>query len=188
MCLATIKPIHSLVAGVMEGVGKPELLIGGALSEHSYELKPSDARKIQRASGDLRGRAGSGNLSDGAAGGARPARIVALEQAPDVRLIAARRGGLWGNDRDEGPTDPHIWLDPQNAIAMTGAIADALERADPAHAGQYRVNAARQVASLTLSTGNWRRGWRRSATDHTSSSTMPITISSRATDCIPPAP
>ncbi len=47
--LATIKPVHSLVAAVMAGVGAPGLLIGGASSGHSYVLKPSDARKIAAA-------------------------------------------------------------------------------------------------------------------------------------------
>ncbi len=148
--LVTIKPIHSLVAGVMEGVGKPELLIGGALSEHSYALKPSDARKIEHATvifeigPDL-----ETYLMGPLEALGRHSKVIALEQAPDVKLLLARRGGIWGNDHDEGPNDPHIWLDPQNAIAMTSAIADALQRADPAHGGQYRVNAARQVAALT---------------------------------------
>src|ERR1700744_4715256 len=47
--LATIKPIHSLVAAVMRGAGTPDLLIQGAQSEHSYALKPSDAGKIGQA-------------------------------------------------------------------------------------------------------------------------------------------
>ncbi|MGA7711176.1 MAG: zinc ABC transporter substrate-binding protein [Rhizomicrobium sp.] len=149
--LATIKPIHSLVAGVMEGVAKPDLLIGGALSEHSYALKPSDARKIEHASVIFEvGQDLETYLMGPLAALGGHSNIIALEQAPDVKLLVARRGGIWGNDHDEGPNDPHIWLDPQNAIAMTGAIADALERADPAHAGQYRVNAARQVAALTV--------------------------------------
>ncbi|MBM3559858.1 MAG: zinc ABC transporter substrate-binding protein, partial [Alphaproteobacteria bacterium] len=41
--VASIPPVHSLVAAVMEGVGKPALLIPGAVSEHTYTLKPSDA-------------------------------------------------------------------------------------------------------------------------------------------------
>jgi zinc transport system substrate-binding protein len=147
--LATIKPVHSLVAAVMAGVGAPELLIGGALSEHSYALKPSDARKIEGATAifeigpDLETylTAPLATLSD-------PGRVVALERAPGVHLLPARRGGLWGGDTDEGPTDPHLWLDPRNAIAMTAAIAAKLVTIDPAHAGAYRANAARETAML----------------------------------------
>jgi zinc transport system substrate-binding protein len=149
--LATLKPVHSLVAGVMEGAGRPDLLIGGALSEHSYALKPSDARKVRDAAlifeiGPDMETYLSGALTT--AGG----RVVVLEQAPGVKRIAARQGGLWGDgdhDHDHhGGTDPHVWLDPQNAIAFTKAIADALARTDPAHAALYRANAARRIAML----------------------------------------
>ncbi len=151
--LATLKPVHSLVAGVMEGAGTPDLLIGGALSAHSYALKPSDARKLNAAAlifeiGPDMETYLIGALA--AAGG----RVVVLERAPGVKLQAARRGGLWGDDadhdhgHDHGLTDPHVWLDPQNAIAMTRTIAAALAKTDPAHAGLYRANAARQIVRL----------------------------------------
>lgn len=45
----TIKPIHALVAQVMEGVGTPSLLVEGAASPHTYALKPSDARALHTA-------------------------------------------------------------------------------------------------------------------------------------------
>lgn len=46
---ATIKPIHALVAQVMEGVGSPSLLVQGAASPHNYALKPSDAKALNNA-------------------------------------------------------------------------------------------------------------------------------------------
>lgn len=150
--LATLKPVHSLVAGVMEGAGQPDLLIGGALSEHSYALKPSDARKVRDATLIFEVGPDMETYLSGALATAS-GRVVALEQAPGVKKIAARQGGLWGDDHDHdghahGGTDPHVWLDPQNAIAFTRAIADALARTDPAHAGLYRANAARRIALL----------------------------------------
>lgn len=45
----TIKPVHALVAQVMEGVGTPDLLVKGAASPHTYALKPSDARALNHA-------------------------------------------------------------------------------------------------------------------------------------------
>ncbi len=42
--VASIKPVHALVAGVMEGVGSPGLLIQGNASPHAYTLRPSDAK------------------------------------------------------------------------------------------------------------------------------------------------
>ncbi|MDE3115535.1 MAG: zinc ABC transporter substrate-binding protein [Pseudomonadota bacterium] len=149
--LATIKPVHSLVAGVMEGVGQPALLIGGGLSEHSYALKPSDAAKIAGAEvvfwigPDL-----ETTLIGPLANLAGDARVVALEEAPGLRRLMARPAGLWeGKPPASGPINPHIWLDPQNAIAMTRAIAAALSAADPADAARYGANARRQIARLT---------------------------------------
>jgi zinc transport system substrate-binding protein len=47
--VASIKPVHSLVAAVMEGVGTPELLVKGAGSPHTYALRPSEARALEQA-------------------------------------------------------------------------------------------------------------------------------------------
>ena len=47
--VASIKPVHSLVAAVMEGVGTPDLIVGGAASPHAYALKPSQAQALENA-------------------------------------------------------------------------------------------------------------------------------------------
>lgn len=150
--LATIKPVHSLVAAVMEGVGTPQLLIGSAVSEHGYVLKPSDARKIVRAKvvfwvgPDL-----ETYLIAPLASLAADASIVALENANGVHRLAARPGGLWNGPATGSPggrINPHIWLDPRNAIAMTHAIAAALSAADPQHAKRYAANATAEAARL----------------------------------------
>ena len=47
--VASIKPVHSLVASVMQGVSQPSLLVKGAGSPHTYSLKPSQAKELQAA-------------------------------------------------------------------------------------------------------------------------------------------
>lgn len=47
--VASIKPVHSLVAAVMEGVGQPGLIIEGAGSPHTYAMKPSQAQMLEQA-------------------------------------------------------------------------------------------------------------------------------------------
>lgn len=47
--VATIAPVHSLVSGVMEGVGEPSLLLKGFVSPHAYSLRPSEARRLEQA-------------------------------------------------------------------------------------------------------------------------------------------
>ena len=46
--VTTIKPLHSLVAQVMDGVGEPVLLIKQG-SPHGYQSKPSDVQAIAKA-------------------------------------------------------------------------------------------------------------------------------------------
>jgi zinc transport system substrate-binding protein len=47
--VATVAPVHSLTAVVMEGVGEPHLLLPPQVSPHDYALRPSDARAIADA-------------------------------------------------------------------------------------------------------------------------------------------
>ena len=44
-----IAPIHSLVARVMHGVGAPDLIVAPDASPHSYALRPSQARALEKA-------------------------------------------------------------------------------------------------------------------------------------------
>ncbi|NDW07502.1 zinc ABC transporter substrate-binding protein [Jiella pacifica] len=53
-----------------------------------------------------------------------------------------------GHDHGQTGINEHVWLDPENAVAMTKAIAATLEKVDPAHAEAYRNNAEAYVARL----------------------------------------
>lgn len=153
--VASIKPIHSLVAAVMEGVGEPDLLVLGTGSEHSYSVRPSQARALARA--DVVFWVGETMETflikplDALAGNAE---VVALWEVPGLTLLPTREGGMWdahgqGHDHDaeedhaHGEIDMHIWLDASNAKVLVPAIATALSDADPANASTYRANAAR---------------------------------------------
>lgn len=152
--LASIKPIHSLVAGVMNGDHAPRLLVAGATSPHTYSLRPSDARALGRA--DVIFWVGH-NLESFLEKSIEslPANVtaVALMDAPGVRALSYREGTTFeahdhaaddhGGDEheDENALDPHIWLDPVNAQALVRAIAAALITADPEHAPLYAANA-----------------------------------------------
>ena len=48
--VTSIKPVHSLVSAVMEGVAEPSLLVKGAGSPHTYTMRPSDAQALENAS------------------------------------------------------------------------------------------------------------------------------------------
>ncbi len=151
--VASFKPVHSLVAAIMDGVGTPVLLVKGAASPHSYALTPSDAQAIQDARVIFW--IGEGletflhkaieTLPEGA-------RSVELADVPGLTVLPVREGGIWDehlHEESEGeehaeeehePYDGHLWLDPANAKLMAAAIASELANVDPANAGAYRTN------------------------------------------------
>ena len=47
--VASIKPIHSLTSYLMDGVGKPDLIVDGYASPHGFAMKPSHAKMLQDA-------------------------------------------------------------------------------------------------------------------------------------------
>lgn len=53
-----------------------------------------------------------------------------------------------GHDHAHDGTDPHAWLDPENAKLWMTAIADSLATLDPDHAGAYRANALAGIAEI----------------------------------------
>ncbi|MHA1528670.1 MAG: zinc ABC transporter substrate-binding protein [Alphaproteobacteria bacterium] len=147
--VASIAPVHSLVARVMQGAGTPHLLLPPGASPHDHALRPSDATALERAAlvfwvGPRLERWLTRSLTTLAAG----ARLVRLADTPGLTRLALREGAVFEADGhgpapelSEDQTDPHLWLDPMNAKLWLGAIAAALAEADPARRALYRANA-----------------------------------------------
>jgi len=106
---ASIKPIHSLVAGVTAGVTEPYLLIPGSASPHSYSLKPSDAQALENANivfwvGEDLETFMTGPLE----ALADDATVVPLTKAPGVTLLDVREGDDWeAHDHAHGEAHDH---------------------------------------------------------------------------------
>ncbi len=107
--VASIKPIHSLVAAVMEGVGEPELIIEGAGSPHTYALKPSQARVLQNADVVFWfGHELEAFLEKPLEAIAKDAKSVELLDAHDLIKLEFREGGAFekhGHDDQDGHDD-----------------------------------------------------------------------------------
>jgi zinc transport system substrate-binding protein len=135
----TVKPVHSLVAGVMQGVAEPVLVMGTGASPHHYTLRPSERRAIANASlifwvgpeleTFMPRILGSLDASS---------KNVALIEANGLLRLPARTAHHHAAAGSK--IDPHIWLSPQNAHAMVDAIADELSRMDAVHAHIYDDN------------------------------------------------
>lgn len=130
--VADIAPVHSLVAAVMEGLGEPALLVAQGASVHHMQLRPSQARRIAEA--DLVvtiGPALAPWIERPLAGRHEGAAVLTLLEVPGTKL----------RNHDGGGLDPHAWLDPDNALLWTDAIAAELSRLDPENAARYAANA-----------------------------------------------
>lgn len=162
--VASIKPVHSLVAAVMAGVGEPTLIVKGAASPHTYALKPSDAGALESA--DIVFWTGHGMelfLGDALETLATKATVVELADSPGITLLPVREGGAFephsdgdeaahddhAHEHDEhGEGDMHFWLDPENAKLMVTRIATTLAETDPENATAYQANAEAELVRL----------------------------------------
>ncbi len=149
--VASIAPVHSLLAGVMKGAGTPKLLISGGGSPHSYVLKPSDARALAGARAVFWiGPALEGFLVKPLLALTRRVFTVELAGAEGVISRPSESGG-------GGGPDPHIWLDPVNAAHMIRTMVIVLANVDPANAVLYRKNGSAVMAGLAGLEGEIRR-------------------------------
>jgi zinc transport system substrate-binding protein len=109
--VASIKPVHSLVAAVMEGVATPQLLVKGAASPHAYSMRPSEAAMLERA--PVVFWVGEGVETflekplDSLAGNAQ---VVELAEAPGITLLDVREGGAF-EPHGHGDEDDHAGHD-----------------------------------------------------------------------------
>ncbi|KAB7627219.1 zinc ABC transporter substrate-binding protein [Alkalilimnicola sp. S0819] len=151
--VVSIKPLHSLAAGVMAGIAEPRLLIDGAASPHTYALRPREAQALHDA--DLVVRVGPALerfLDKPLATLANRAAVLDLAHVPGMTLAESGEhdGGALGDSEHlhHGSIDPHIWLDADNAALISQALADRLAHLDPVHAERYRANAREQQADI----------------------------------------
>ena len=163
--VVSLKPIHSLAASIMMGIAEPGLILKGAGSPHTYQMKPADAELLQNA--DLVFWVGpelEKFLEKPIASLSTHATVVELEAAPGLSKLPVREGGAFeahgdgdhdhddhagddhqhdhssGSHDEHGAHDAHVWLDTDNAKVLARAIKTALSAADPANAPRYEDN------------------------------------------------
>jgi zinc transport system substrate-binding protein len=176
--VVSIPPIQSLVSGIMEGIGEPLLLVPGGATPHSYSLRPSQARILNKARIIIRVsdqmeaflERPIENLSNNA-------EVITLSDVEGMTLYEPREGGVWEmHGHDEGQhqgsekhikhahgekheghvhdhhghkeVDPHLWLDPQNAKRIVSAVSVTLQKAYPGQAKAISANTEKLTRKL----------------------------------------
>ncbi len=167
--VASIKPIHSLASYLMDGVGKPDLIVDGYASPHGFAMKPSHAKMLQNAdlifwvSEDL-----ENFLEKPLKSIAKKAEKIELIEIKGLTKLEFRERNIFeghddhghkedkhddhkehGHKEDKhddhhqhahGEHDPHIWLDPMNAKVILNEMVEHLIENDPKNASKYKSN------------------------------------------------
>ncbi|GAB7073685.1 metal ABC transporter substrate-binding protein [Streptomyces albidoflavus] len=63
-----------------------------------------------------------------------------------------------GHDHGDSGLDPHVWLDPVKYAEMADGVGEALQKADPDHAADYRKNTEALTGKLKKLDENYRDG------------------------------
>ena len=166
LCLSLLQSAWSVTSVVtstpdlrslVEAVGGDRVtvasLVPNAGDAESYAPRPQDvarlrgARLVVRVGLDydlwldrLLRQSGDAALQRGASG--------YLDSSTGITLLEVKTGGLSGGGHAHGAGNPHYWLDPQNAHIITGGIAEALARLDPANAKYYEQRRADFLSRL----------------------------------------
>ena len=175
--VTSIKPLHSLVSYVMNGVGRPDLLVDGSSSPHTFQLKPSHATMLQEADivfwigEDL-----ESFLETPLDSIAANAKRVTLMESDKIDLLKFREKNVFdeheGHDEHDqhdehdehdeheghdghdehahhhGEFDIHFWLDPEIAKTIVNITANELSEIDPVNKSTYESNAQDAINDL----------------------------------------
>nr|VFJ88301.1 MAG: zinc transport system substrate-binding protein [Candidatus Kentron sp. H] len=161
--VASILPVHSLVAGVMRGVGSPALIVRGYGSPHTYRMRPSDAVELQGA--DLVFWVGVSLetfLHKPFSSLPKSVRVVSLMETDGLTLLGNREGGPWEDhhpDHHRRETDCPGATEPPRP-APNAADASSNHRRQPTdlpnndHRGHSRCAALRYNPHIWLDPEN----------------------------------
>ncbi len=160
--VTSIAPLQGLVADIMRGVGSPKLLLDEAISPHDFAMRPSQAKAISEA--DVLFYIGQDLepwLEKALRSRDNKNLVIALGNMPDLNRLKARELDDFGDDHNDhdhaGAHDPHMWLDPSNALIWLDIITGVLEIADPDNKATYRNNLHRTRVKIVDATENARR-------------------------------
>ena len=178
--VTSIKPLHSLASYLMDGVGKPDLIVDGYASPHGFSMKPSHAKMLQNA--DLIFWVGEdleNFLEKPLSSIAKKAEKIELMEIKGLNVLKFRERNIFdehdhddhddhakkeddhddhdGHDDHEGHAhgefDPHIWLDPLNAKVILKEMTEHLIENDSKNASTYKSNldkALKDIDKLTM--------------------------------------
>lgn len=142
--MVSIKPIHSLVVGLMEGVATPELVVGGKNTPLDYALTTGQHKQL--GDSDLviwMGPELERFLTE-------PLKALQGKTAV-MEMLANDNFKVLNSRRNVEERDPFLWLDVRNAEVFVDELYNVIVSVDPDNAETYKKNrerVKRQVSRL----------------------------------------
>lgn len=151
--MATFFPLYDFTKNIGGDRIRVDILFPQTPEVASF--KPTDVRKAREADIIVKNGAGLEPILDKLISTAGKKDLVVVDTSAGIEILSPIEGYVLSNDGDgeSGKEnlltgDPHIWLDPQNAIIQTLNIRDAFIAYDPNNSDFYRQNAARYVVKM----------------------------------------
>ncbi len=142
--VVSIKPIHSIVSALMEGVSRPQLLLESSDSAHTFHLKPSQLNLLSNA--DIVITIGDG-FETGLKKTLRNIKVgshIIVSEINGLHLFYFRNPDTNKMDKNEehehADNDLHLWLDIDNMQKTAQYINEQLIKIDPNNSDTYETN------------------------------------------------
>jgi zinc transport system substrate-binding protein len=148
--MASIKPLALIAEAVTGDRAEVDTLLPDSASPHDYPLRVSDVRRLQAAAVVLWVGPELESFLQ------RPLRSVSAEkqlqagQLPGVTWPSVEQGHRDQGHQHHHERDPHLWLNPLNAVVIARALAERMVVVDPAGAEVFRANAEQFAADIRL--------------------------------------
>lgn len=138
---ASIAPMANFAKHVGGDLVEVELLVPPGSDPHTYQIEPAQMETLSSASVLVLNGAGLEFWADSAIDAANNSRLIVVRTADGLRILDHA-------EADGGRGNPHVWVDPIDAIHQIGRIRDAFIKADPKHAADYKANADQYTTQL----------------------------------------
>lgn len=136
MVAVTIFPLYDIVRNVAGDDVQTVLMLPAGAEPHSFDPTPSVVRDVQSAAVVYAIGHGLDSWTEDLTDGSKTPTVVVDR---GVRVRASEEGG---------GSDPHYWLDVQNAIRITETVREDLAMRFPEHADAFRLRAEAYTNSL----------------------------------------
>lgn len=150
--LTTIYPLYDFTRNVGKDRVEVNNLTPPGAEPHEWEPSPKDLAGLQKADVFIYCGAGMESWTGKALNAAGTPGLTVVDASRDIELISGQE------NTHNAVTDPHIWVDPLNAIKMVDSITAGLSRADPANKEFYAANAEEYKKKLEDLDGEYKSG------------------------------